>query len=196
MTTIPRIHTLNRIVDLCGGTIQVIDLARAWPALVDIHLPGEVCTAALHVGPIGRSGRGRDGVERRFQNPGQGKPIVAPGGVLPLLIGLWSEHADESTPLLVGMDAVCRLGEDTRKSLFVPLSVLKTAQVTDWEEHTSTSGERIIVFDPARLPEYVEVRRQAWNARRRAACPAPRNQRAHRVACPGRGGTLRRRSSR
>ena len=162
MQNIPRIHTLNRIVHLCGGAIEIIDPARAWPALVDIQLPGGICPAALHVGPVGQSGRGRQAVERRFQNPGKGKPIVAPGGVLPLLIGLWSEQADEGTPVLVGMDATCRIGDETRKSLFVSLAVLRAAQASGWEEHTSTSGERIIAFAPALLPRYIAVRLQEW----------------------------------
>lgn len=66
-------------------------------------------------------------MERRFQNPGQGKPIVAPAGMLPLLIGLWTE---QGTPVLVGMDAMRHLDSQTRKSLFVPLPTLQAAQVS------------------------------------------------------------------
>lgn len=169
MSTVPRIRTLESIVDACGeSTIQIIHPAQAWPALASIRLPGGICPVALHVGPIGRSHRGRDAVERRFQNPGQGKPIQAPLGLLPLLVGLWDE---QGAPVLLGMDATLRIGDATRKSLFVPLRVLQHAQANGWTGHISTSGEHLIAFRPEEIGRYAEFRLQGWTpgARRLAA---------------------------
>ena len=99
-----RLKTLTSIAGLCGETaMRILQPAQGWPALTSVRLPGgENYLVALHVGSLGRSHRGRDHVERRFQNPGQGKPVQAPFGILPLLIGVWDE---QGPPVLVGMDA-------------------------------------------------------------------------------------------
>jgi hypothetical protein len=112
--------------------------------------------AAAHLGPIGLSHRDRDDVERRFQNPGKGRPMSAPEGYLPLLLGIWEQG---ERPVLVGMEAEARLGRSTRQSLFIPLWLLEQAATSGWSEHHSTSGERIIWFHPALLPAYIEARR-------------------------------------
>jgi hypothetical protein len=165
-----RIQTLNSIVDLCGETtIRILHPAQGWPALASVRLPeGESCLVALHVGSLGKSHRGRDDVERRFQNPGQGKPVQAPFGILPLLVGVWDE---QGPPVLVGMDATRRLGDETRKSLFVPLQVLQTAQPDGWTEHVSASGERLIAFRSEEISRYAAFRLKGWTrmASRRAA---------------------------
>ena len=162
MSTVPRVRTLARITELCGETtIQVIHPARAWPTLASVRLPGGNLPVALHVGPIGRSHRGRDAVERRFQNPGQGKPIQAPLGLLPLLVGLWEE---EGAPVLLGMNATCRIGEATRKSLFVPLGVLQNAQAAGWTDHISGSGEHLVAFRAEEFARYTAFRQQGWAA--------------------------------
>lgn len=161
MSIVPRIRTLNLIADLCGeASIQIIHAAHAWPALASIQLPESNCPVALHVGPIGRSHRGRDEVERRFQNPGRGKPVQAPLGLLPLLLGLWDDEA--GPPVLLGMDATRRIGEATRKSLFVPLRVLRTAQASGWTGHISASGEQLVAFHPEEIGRYAELRLRVW----------------------------------
>ena len=156
-----RIQTLNLIADLCGETaMRILHPAQAWPALASVRLPdGENHPVALHVGSLGKSHRGRDNVERRFQNPGQGRPVQAPLGLLPLLVGLWDEQA---RPVLVGMDATRRLGEETRKSLFVPLKVLRAAQTAGWTEHVSASGERLIAFHAEEVSRYAALRMKDW----------------------------------
>jgi hypothetical protein len=93
-------------------------------------------------------------VERRFQNPGQKRPITAPSGTVPILLGIWE---DAAAPVLVGMDANSRIGRETRFSLFVPLHLLQSAQNKGWAEHFSESGERIIAFSPTLLPIYVAL---------------------------------------
>lgn len=110
---------------------------------------------AAHLGTIGPSHRDRDTVERRFQNPGQGKPVVAPEGEIPLLLGISSEIP--SHPVLVGLDATKRIGRDTRQSLFMPLHLLQDAAKLGWAEHFSDVGERLVAFSPMMLPVYVEL---------------------------------------
>jgi hypothetical protein len=118
----------------------------------------------MHVGPIGLSHRDRDAVERRFQNPGQDKPVTAPKGAFPLLIGLWEQG---TSPVLVGMDATDRLGKDTRQSLFIDLSILRQAAKVEWAEYYSDSGELIVAFRPALLPRYIKLRtKPQWSIAR------------------------------
>jgi hypothetical protein len=147
---------VDRLINLAGSVITKVDARDGWPGLVQIHLNDGNFPAAAHLGPIGLSHRGRDGVERRFQNPGKSRPMSAPEGYLPLLLGIWEQGTQ---PVLVGMEAEARRGRGTRQSLFIPLWLLEQAAASGWSEHHSTSGELIIGFHPALLPAYIEVRR-------------------------------------
>jgi hypothetical protein len=147
---------VDRLVALAGNIVRVVDPLDGWPGLVRIRLSGGDLPAAAHLGPVGLSHRDRDDVERRFQNPGKGRPMSAPEGYLPLLLGIWEQG---ERPVLVGMEAEARLGKSTRQSLFIPLWLLEQAATSGWSEHHSTSGERIIGFHPALLPAYIEARR-------------------------------------
>jgi len=152
---VSRREDLLRIGELAGeGVVEVDDPQAGWPGLVRVRVDDGWVPVAMHVGPVGLSHRDRDEVERRFQNPGQNRPVSAPGGAVPVLIGLWDEGA---RPVLVGMEATRRLGRGTRQSLFIPLWLLERVEQKGWAEHSSTSGERIIGFDPALLPIYVEL---------------------------------------
>lgn len=152
-----RLDLINRLRILVGGNVvTIVDELDGWPSLVRIQLQTESLLAAVHVGPIGLSHRDRDDVERRFQNPGKGRPMRTDQGAIPLLLGIWEQGRH---PVLVGMEAEARLGRPTRQSLFIPLWLLEQAAFTGWAEHYSTSGERIIAFHPALLPTYVETRR-------------------------------------
>lgn len=152
-----RVQLLERVVDLVGAdSLRVTDPRDGWPSLVEIRTASGWLPAAVHLGGIGLSHRGRDTVERRFQNPGKAKPVLAPPRTLPLLVGLSTEGG---APVLVGMDASHRIGAETRQSLFIPLWLLKAAASRGWAEHESTSGELIRAFHPALLPTYVELLR-------------------------------------
>jgi hypothetical protein len=131
----------------------VVSSSNGWPSHLRIQTPKAVRVVAAHIGPIGESHRKRDG-ERRFQNPGQDRPIKELPSELVLLLGLSEETG---SPIVVGMDAIKRLGRDTRQSLFMPLSLLHQAARDGWAEHVSEVGERIIAFAPRRLPEYIEL---------------------------------------
>src|SRR5688572_24435535 len=98
----------NNIVDLAGQDLfDIEDAGDGWPAVVWLRGEGVPVRIAMHVGAIGLSHRGRDLVERRFQNPGKNKPVQEPPGSLPLLLGLWTER---ETPVIVAMEAHRRVG--------------------------------------------------------------------------------------
>jgi HNH endonuclease len=148
---------IARLPALVGeDVVRVVDELDGWPSLVRIQLQNESLLAAVHIGPVGLSHRNRDNVERRFQNPGQGRPIRTDQGAIPLLLGVWEQGRH---PVLVGMEAEARMGRSTRQSLFIPLWLLEQAACTGWAEHYSTTEERIIAFHPALLSTYVETRR-------------------------------------
>lgn len=150
-----RADLARKVLELAGPDIaRLLDPAKGWPSLAEIKTPSRKVRTAMHVGPIGMSHRGRDDIERRFQNPGKGHPVQAPAGFLPLLIGIWVE---DGSPILVAMNARSRVGRETRQSLFVPLVVLSQARSARWIEHYSTSGERVVAFSPELLPIYVEM---------------------------------------
>jgi hypothetical protein len=136
-----------------GNLLRISDPRRGWPAFADVQTTRGRISIVLYVAPIGRSHRARDAIERRFQNPGSGRPIVPVEGAIPLLLGVWSE---EGPPILVAMNAMRRLGKGTRQSLFMPLEILRAARRGGWAEHNSTSQEYVVAFAPQLLPSYVE----------------------------------------
>lgn len=150
-----RTTAFDRIVQLCGGLLTNPRAETGWPGFADLDLGSGHAMLAIHAGPVGLSHRGRDSVERRFQNPGKERPVIAPAGTVPLLLGVWEEGAH---PVLVGMDPTHRLDHMTRFSLFVPLWLLQQVAERGWGEHYSASNERIIAFHPALLPAYVQLR--------------------------------------
>lgn len=101
--------------------------------------------------PVGLSHRGRDDVERRFQNPSQQMPIVPLPGRRLVLAGLWQHDpaAGVGHPVVVIADADRRVDRRTRWSVFVPLTTLVEAQETGWSESVSDSGELIRCITPA-----------------------------------------------
>jgi HNH endonuclease/Methylase-associated X1 len=142
-------------VDLVGvENCRVVDALEGWPSRVDVRTFSGWQEASIHVGEIGLSHRGRDNVERRFQNPGKGKPVISLAGTVPLLVGL---STDYETPVVVGMDAIHRVGAETRQSLFIPLWLLEAAANRGWAEHENASGELIRAFQPQLLGTYVEL---------------------------------------
>src|SRR5260370_182536 len=133
------------------------DAADGWPARCRIRIGDRWKRVAIHIGLVGSSQRGRDHIERRFQNPGKDWPVVIPVGYHPLLIGLHYDDAEIDT--VVGMDPFIRVGRKTRFSLFVPVVTLVEASQRGWAEHTSTSGEVIHVFHPELLPVFAEMKK-------------------------------------
>lgn len=134
--------------------ISVRSASAGWPSEVDILTDTGPVPVALHVGPVGASHRGRGDTERRFQNPGSNRPVSAPAGALPILLGVWTE---EGKTVFVGLDGRERVDRPTRFSLFMPLHVLRAAAETGWAEHFNTAKEKVVAFLPGLLPVYVQL---------------------------------------
>jgi hypothetical protein len=133
--------------------VRSIDLGTGWPSTLTIKTRSGWTTAHVYVGPIGLSQRGRDDMERRFQNPAKGRPIKDSAEVR-LLLGL---HELDAARLIVAMQADRRLDRPSRHSLFMPVHLLRSARAWGWAEHQSTSGERLVAFRPELLPAFVEM---------------------------------------
>jgi len=152
---VERAELSERIAALVGhDTLRITDPGSGWPALGELVVEGVVVPVALFVGVVGRSHRNRDDVERRFQNPGQDRPIIEIPGRELLLLGLWEtdEILSVDRPLLVSADPYHRVGRTTRFSVFASLSTLTAALATGWQEDTTTTGESIRCFAPPLLP--------------------------------------------
>ncbi len=125
---------------------------------------------ALFAAPVGSSHRGRDDVERRFQNPAataqqhdelhySGRPLNVPPDRIPLLVGAWvdDELIDVDHPVLVLADARKREGLATRHSMFVRVDALAECVVAGWSENVNTDGEVMPCFYPELLPALAEA---------------------------------------
>src|SRR5262249_3073738 len=137
-----------------GDVLRLTDTRSRWPALGELVVEGLATPIALYVGLIGLSQRGRDDVERRFQNPGSDRPIVEISGRDLLLLGLWETDpfVEVKRPLLVSADPMHRIGLRTRYSVFVRLAMLLSALETGWSEDQSSIGESMRCFQPELLP--------------------------------------------
>jgi len=133
--------------------LEVRDLRDGWPALCRVKVGSGWTPVAIHVGFIGSGGRGRDSVERRFQNPGK-NPMSAPAGYRPVLVGV-QYGTDGKIIAVAGMDAGSRMDRETRHSHFVAASALDEVATSGWVDWTSGSGESIAVFRPELLPVFV-----------------------------------------
>jgi hypothetical protein len=156
---VTRQELVAEVAKLVGLPIVVDDPGDGWPALVTITTANGDVDVALFVGSVGLSGRGRDEVERRFQNPGQNRPIEVPPGRVPLLVGLWDQDplVQVAHPVLVAADARKREGLLTRFSVFAKLEELLAATGSGWTEADNTTGEAITCLHPGLLPIYLEA---------------------------------------
>lgn len=146
---------LEHLAELSDGTLALSDPADGWPGVGSLHVDEVVIPVAIWVGPIGNSHRGRDGVERRFQNPGSNRPIWMDTQRQPLLLGLWNEDAyvPVESPVIAAADPRRREGRTTRFSVFLSLEALQTAAQAGWAEHRNDDGELLRYTTPAGLPE-------------------------------------------
>lgn len=144
---------LVRLAELAGESLHLFDPADGWPGLGVVHVDGVSVPVAIWIGPIGPSHRGRDGVERRFQNPGSNRPIWVDSQRQPLLLGLWESdsHVDVQSPVIVAADPRRREGRTTRFSVFVNLGSLVRATNTGWAEHRNDDGELLRYTNPAAI---------------------------------------------
>lgn len=153
-----RADVVERIAELVGGgVLRISQLGSGWPSLCTLELDEVAAPVALFAAPVGLSHRDRDDVERRFQNPGGGRPIVQSNPpALPLLLGLWESDPDPrlpvTRPLLVSADPIRRIGRTTRFSVFVSVGSLRAALATGWSQDENALGETIRCLSPPLLP--------------------------------------------
>jgi hypothetical protein len=149
-----RVELIDRIAALVGDDVlRITDATSRWPALATLVVDGTEVPVSLFAGVVGLSGRDRDHVERRFQNPGQDRPIVIDPDRHPLLLGLWEtdRYIDVQRPLLFSADPLTRVGRTTRYSVFASLVTLRAALETGWSEGLNARGEMIRCFAPPLL---------------------------------------------
>ena len=152
---VSRTFLVERIASLVGtDVLHISSVQDGWPAIGSLLVDEDWVPVSLFVSSIGLSGRNRDHVERRFQNPGTNRPIVVPPGTRPLLLGLFEADAGlhTSRPVLVSADPIRRIGRVTRYSVFARVGSLQAANATGWVEDHSNTDEAIRCFLPPLLP--------------------------------------------
>ncbi len=155
-----RVELAHRIASLVGDQLRITAPGDGWPALGILEVAGRVVPVAVFGCPVGKSHRGRDLVERRFQNPGKDRPIVVPSSHVPLLLGVWEKDPLVSVgrPVLVAADPRIRVGLRTRHSIFPRLDSLRYASSHGWAEHYTKSDELLVAFHPELLGTFVDSR--------------------------------------
>lgn len=153
MPTPRRSDLALRIATLVGPTLRIEDPGNGWPALGSVDVDGDTVPVALYVGQVHGTHRGSPG-ERRFQNPGQERPIREYADCLTVLLGLWVEddNVRVRTPVLLMPDAERRIGRPTRWSMFVSAATLQSAAENGWATQITSSGEQLLCFHPELLP--------------------------------------------
>jgi Protein of unknown function DUF262/Methylase-associated X1 len=147
-----------RIVQAARGALSIEDDGDGWPTLGTLSQGERTHTpVALYVGVMGDSHRGRGGLERRFQNPGQDRPIHYHSDRRPLLLGVVLGQTPESD-LLVGFNANRRLGRRTRFSMFASEELVARGRDDGWAVGHGATGEELVVFAAADLARYLDHR--------------------------------------
>lgn len=145
----------ERVAALVGDEVlRLTDASSRWPALGELVVDGVAVPVALYIGTVGLTGRGRDDIERRFQNPADGSAILEIPGRYPLLLGLWDSDplVDVDRPVLVSADPLHRVGRTTRFSVFVSVSMLLRGLKAGWALDETSIGESMRCFLPPLLP--------------------------------------------
>lgn len=149
-----RTELAREVATAAKGALSITKLGAGWPSEGSVRVGTAIAPARLYVGVIGESHRGRAD-ERRFQNPGQDRPIEAPDGGLCMLFGVWEPTRESGDPVLVAMDAYRRAGLTTRFSMFTPVTLLEEGSTKGFATHLSDSGETLYCFRASRMSEYL-----------------------------------------
>lgn len=154
----------SKLVSWVGqDLVTMVNSGDGWPSRLRIRTGKGEYAVAAHVGPISRPDPRRI-AERRFQMREQRRSEKHPKNEMSLLLGLVEET---KTHVVVGLDAVARLEQTPRQSLFIQSDQLHQAAQHGWAERKNGRGERIIAFTPRRLPEYVQLLRPGVAAKPR-----------------------------
>ncbi|WP_162888553.1 HNH endonuclease [Dechloromonas sp. HYN0024] len=143
----------KKICNLAGPAITVAKADDGWPGTANVKLTdGSIVRVAIHASLVGS--HARKAYELRFQNPGSRKPVEAPAGALPILLGYWEK---DNQAIFVATQGASRLGREARFSILFRDSVVKEALANGWAIYTSSNQEQIFAFQPSLLPTYVEL---------------------------------------
>ncbi len=126
-----------------------------WPTKGTLTINGQAFDVAIYARRIGGSARGRN-LERRFQNPAQGTPIVDDPSRHGLLFGIWQEQGP-ARAVIVAFDPYRRMGRTTRFSMFMPLSLLEEAADTGFATHENATAETLYAFRPENIDRYIQA---------------------------------------
>jgi hypothetical protein len=144
------------IGDILRPALTVTDAGSgSWPTKGTLTINGESFDVAIYARRIGGSARGRN-LERRFQNPAQGTPIIDDPSRHELLFGIWQEQGP-ARAVIVAFDPYRRMGRTTRFSMFMPLSLLEEAADTGFATHESATAETLYAFRPENIDRYVQA---------------------------------------
>ena len=144
------------IGELLRPALAVTDAnSGGWPTKGTLTIDGQAFDVAIYARRIGGSARGRN-LERRFQNPAQGTPIIDDPSRHELLFGIWQEQGP-ARAVIVAFDPHRRMGRTTRFSMFMPLSLLEEAADTGFATHESATAETLYAFRPENIDRYVQT---------------------------------------
>jgi hypothetical protein len=149
-----RTNLVSQLVSWVGSSLEIEDLGTGWPSLATLAIDDERIPLALFVSTVTLSHRGRDAIERRFQNPSS-IPLVGVEGRESLLVGIWeSDDLEEVRRPVVALAEAHRRddGRTTRWSVFLLLEALLEAEATGWASDVTNSGETIRYLHPVMLP--------------------------------------------
>lgn len=140
-----RTDLVERLTELVGPSLHVNDLGDGWPSLADFTIGDLTMPIALFVSRVGLSHRGRDDIERRFQNPANSRRMPITRDRLAVLVGVWEgdELIRPQAPILVLADAYRRADHVTRWSAFVSVGALEDADRAGWAEQINNRDELI-----------------------------------------------------
>lgn len=169
--------TLKSLAEIVSPALVLSDAADGWPGVGTVHVDGVSIPVTVWAGPIGRSHRSRDGVERRFQNPGSNRPIWVDSQRQPLLLGLWEADplVGVPSPVVVAANPLRREGRVTRFSVFVNLAALQTAAQNGWAEHRNDDGELLRYTTPSGFPNLLLAGPDGSSTRARSSAEPARS---------------------
>jgi HNH endonuclease len=147
-----RARLFLRICDLAGAAVDPLNPGDGWPGIARVNCSGGWRRVAMHVSQI--TTHSRADYERRFQNPAGGELVQAPGGALPILLGLGDVNGQ---PVVVVVDGRSRVARPRRFSILFHVGALEQAALSGWAEYRSSTGEQIFAMNPRLLPAFVEA---------------------------------------
>lgn len=159
---VPREDVLRDLIALLSSA-AVLE-GNGWPATVTFHDGVRQTDVDIYVSRIGDPGAGAVGAraphERRWQNPGQGNPIMLSSSRPTLLLGLADQESDEQgdelAPVIAAFDATRHANRPTRISVQMHVDTLRNAARDGHAVQLRKNGEIIVAFRPELMGAYID----------------------------------------